>query len=481
MTEHWFCPMARNTLIFVLVVSAAALGLTEREALLTALGRNADITVSRLSAKSDSLWLESVESGWLPSVTTDMSQDYTPYDTSYMSLGGVTSRPSVSTSMTVTAEEAVPGGGRLYASVSGTRDKPIQASSPDISSSAGLGFTQPLLRDAWRYGGLDHSVRIRRLDNARFTIEQRKTVLATCSQVRRAYWALCGKLALQHVFCEEQAHAKELLAADRRRFEIGKVAPIDTLSSRLDFIKAAERYLGARADAEVARRDLAVMLDLETEATVVDTLPAVRIHDLPQVDELLRRAETFDPQLRIFETLAEKLMILEGHARNALLPYLDVSAEYSRTSTGDNLFEGSRQFGENTVVSLILRYSVPTKPRRIAVTRAGLDTQKNDISHEEYKRELRRRVDELAFLWERETESIKYGRTAREIAHRQLVAAQAGFEIGTVERLALGKAKNDYVDASVQLVQKEIAMKRLEIIFDEMTGAVFTRFGLEFE
>jgi len=92
---------------------------------------------------------------------------------------------------------------------------------------------------------------------------------------------------------------------------------------------------------------------------------------------------------------------------------------------------------------------------------------------------LKNQVNELYFAWNQELEQLRLSQTSREIAKKQLHAAEKNLELGAVDMYTKIKAKNDYINAELQYLRRQISMKRLEIIFDEITGNVLTKFGVE--
>ncbi len=478
MTSSCIGQACLGVVLSLALASVAADPVTERDVVVHALDNNADIRVRRLDVRTDSLSLEAVESGWLPQLDLQAAEEYEPVDTSSQ---GARNSPSLTSSGSATVTQAIPGGGTATAGVEAGRASMTNGDSVTYAKGLTLALNQPLLKDAWRHGALDYQVRIQRLDHKQFTLQQRKAILSRVSEVRTLFWDCYEKEILCAVLAAQKDYTEKLAQSVRERYRLGEVPPIDTLSSLLEYLTASQRLIEADGARDVARQKLSVALMDESRATIADTSVPVQIGELPAPEEFVRMAEDFDPQLRIFEILAEKLEEDYGHSRNQLLPRLDLGASYSRSASGDAPASASAAFSANAVISLIAQYSFPTKPRRIAVEKAQLEQDKNRISTEQYRKQLVQQVDELVRLWEQERKTLAIAEASRDIARKQFDAADAGYRLGTLDRLSLVKAENDYRDASVRLVQKQIVMKKLEIAFEEITGAVFTRFGVDLE
>jgi len=71
-----------------------------------------------------------------------------------------------------------------------------------------------------------------------------------------------------------------------------------------------------------------------------------------------------------------------------------------------------------------------------------------------------------------------YSKKTKEIADKQLEAAQAGYNLGTIDRLSLVDAENSFLSASIDLLRSQLTMKRILIVVEEVTGTVLERFGV---
>ena len=463
--------------------------LTEREALLSGLEHRYEIRILRLENRIDSLKVESVRARRLPQITVAAGVSGVPYDSAGMRLRDArgagfdtgSSTTSLVTADSLSVSQYLPGGGSVAAGATfGNEAFWDGADSAVRSIAAGISVTQPLLRDAWRFGEVDYALRIARLDNKLFTLEQKKRLLSFCSDIRTRYWALYEAQSLATLYRTELAYARERTATERARFSIGLAAPLDTLSAELSLINATARLHDAQSDELQTREELAFYAGVVDSQVTIDTAAAVDCASLSPPEEMLRRVEAFDPRLRIFEVAAERLELTRAQVRNSLLPRVDVRASWSRSTVKTHPSEPEEFYG-NAVIGLIASYAFPLKPRRLELAGAAASLEKNRLERENYREEVRLRLRELNRSWERERRAIEIALAAREIAGQTLAASREGFKAGTVDRLSLDKAENDFRSASVDLLRKRLLMKRLEIVFDEMTGATLSRCGVEMQ
>jgi outer membrane protein TolC len=277
----------------------------------------------------------------------------------------------------------------------------------------------------------------------------------------------------------EEAHFAEVqLNVDRTRHSLGLAASLDTLSAKLAWINAISRLHDAESNEMQTREELAFYCGLDFKSVVIDSTLAVSLTRLPPPEQMIREAEQFDPQLRIFDVAAERLELTRAHTRNSLLPNVDLTASMRRSHSESTEEE---HFFSNSVIGLIASYAFPVKSRKLALEKTNVSIKVNDLERKQYKKELLLKVRELNRSWEREFRSIEIARSARQIAEQTLDATREGHSVGTVDRLSLDKAENDYRIAVIDLLEKEIIMKQLEIVFDELTGATLTRLGVAIE
>ncbi|MBN1575015.1 MAG: TolC family protein [Chitinispirillaceae bacterium] len=472
----------------VIVLQPEAGTLSEQKALLAGLENRYEIRILRIENRIDSLNVETARSQWLPQVSASTGVSYLPHDSTGFafrdSLGGL-HRSTTATSSSIAAADSLsiaqhlPGGGVIGGGFGLNYERSLRGDDSTLrSSSAAVSYTQPLLRDAWRFDPVAHSVRIARLDNQQFTLEQKKRLLSYCSDIRTRYWKLYEAQSLASFYKSELAYARERMTSERARHSIGTAAPLDTLDAKLALINATARLHDAESDELQAREELAFYAGIAVDEAVIDSTAPIECASLPPPDSMLWRAEQFDPQLRIFDVAAERLELTRVHTRNSLLPRVDLNASWNR-SLSESSASGSERFYGNSVIGLIASYAFPVKPRRLALAGNAASAEKNSLDRKRYREQLRLGIRELDRSWERERRGIEIAAAARQIAGQTLAATREGFSAGTVDRLSLDKAENDFRSACIELLRKQLLMKHLEIIFDEMTGLTLFRLGVD--
>ncbi|MBD3421483.1 MAG: hypothetical protein GF398_15300 [Chitinivibrionales bacterium] len=476
-------PTTWNLLLSVCVVAVTAgEQLTEQDAIAHALDAGSQFRILLINRASDSLSTQSVESDELPQLEFDAS-----YRTSFNdSLEDLAAEDLVhQAKAAVSGKKSIRGGGSVSGAVSETVTHDASDNQTKFSTAFGISYDHELLKNSGRYSSAQYAILIRRIDAHKFRLEQKKRLLGDISDVRMMYWNLYEKLILLDIAKAARDLAHKDLQTARIKHEIGEGSQLDTLSAALEFLRAQRRLLIATTSISQARRSLALAVGADEDSVEIDTARRPDIGDFPPPHEFISKARTFDPRLRIFETAFKKLQLNKDKLKNDMLPSARAGISVGRTFTSiidgfnsDGITGAASSHSDNAVISLILSYNLPATKRRISIRQTEYDIDKNRLEQNEYHTELMHRIRSLLDSWRQEKEDLRISRAARAIAQKQLDAATRGFELGAVDNLSLLKARNDFIDTAVETLRKIIALKKLEITFDEITGESLAKFGV---
>jgi outer membrane protein TolC len=270
-------------------------------------------------------------------------------------------------------------------------------------------------------------------------------------------------------------YARRRLDLERARFAIGTVALIDTLSASLQMAQAQQALFGDSLLLLKARNQLALTLMSRPDSLALVDSVAFELNSLPAAEQLLAQVQHYNPDRQIFELTAQRLQLQQERAKNQLLPDL-------RANVSVALDDDTEQWSlyNRSVVSLLVSYSLPVRKKRNLLAEIKLEEQKNSYGTQLNDQQLRVAVEELVTTWDQERQRLDLAKTSQNIANQHFIAAQRGYELGTVDYLRYIEAENSLRDASLQLLSQQIGLKRLEITFDELSGNLFARFGVTF-
>ena len=206
------------------------------EAVTLALEQNLDLRVERINPQIQDLSIAEARSVYVPTLsTTFISDNQNNPNNSFLSGGGAASNTVFQQLQdTVQVVQELPwAGGRYSASWDGTRSTTTSiftAVDPQLRSNFRLNYTQPLLRNL-SIDGPRQQIAITRANREISSIQLRRAIVQTRRTVRNAYWDLVFAQSFLEVQRQSLELAQELLRGNRRRVEVGSMAPIDIVQA----------------------------------------------------------------------------------------------------------------------------------------------------------------------------------------------------------------------------------------------------------
>ena len=181
-------------------------------------------------------------------------------------------------------------GGRVTLNGDLIRRSGSSFTSYNYSSDAGLSFTQPLLKNAW----IDSTRQTILVNKRTLKINElalRNQVMTTVTSVQQAYYELVFARDNVRVQAASLELAEKLAADNKRRVEVGALAPLDE--------KQSESQVAARrSDLLSARRDLEIQVN-NLKNLIGDDFGAWATTALEPADKLLAVAQTLNVQVNI--------------------------------------------------------------------------------------------------------------------------------------------------------------------------------------
>ena len=234
----------------------------------------------------------------------------------------------------------------------------------NYQTDAGISLTQPLLKNAW----IDSTRQTILVNKKTLKIDElalRNQVITTVNSVQQAYYELV--FARDNVRVQEASLelAEKLLADNKRRVEVGALAPLDE--------KQSESQVAARrSDLLSARRDLEIQLNLIKSFLGDDYVswaaiilePADKLVALPQtfnVQDSWRSGMSLRPDLQSSKEAIERQNIVLRYNYNQLFPSLDLTLTYGHNGLGRTVDTGLNgiQRGDNQFYSYGIVLSFP--------------------------------------------------------------------------------------------------------------------------
>lgn len=413
--------------------------LSLNECIEMALAHNLDIRIQQQQPKMDRFTLESSYAAWDPTFTARASHNYNS------SPGGTDAQGRPLPSREINNDTLSPGltgalpTGLTYSLASNGGLQDNNNVSTDYTTSAQISVTQPLLKNMW----IDDARR--QLLLSRRTVKSSELgvsmqAMSTISAVEQAYYDLV--FAEQNVGVQKMALelAQRLLEENKKRVEVGALAPLDE--------KQAESQVAARqADLITANRQLADQQNA-LKKLIMDDFSAWRPVYIKPTDKLLPLAQTFDlqeswrtgieqrPDLAQSRLDLEKQDIQLRYTRNQLYPALDLFGSFGQNGLGPNMGNAIRDIekGENPKHSFGIVLTIPLGNRaaRSAHNSAKALKEQLLLRYKKLEQDTVVNIDNSVRLAQANYEQIEATRKAREYAEAALDAEQ--------KKLANGKS-----------------------------------------
>ena len=367
-----------------------------------------------------------------------------------------------STAGSVTVRNYLPTGTLVFLSGEATHTD-TNLAPDDYLGAWTFGVTQSLLRGR----GLDvNLVELKQARNlaAQSEHEFRRRVLEIAAVVEDAYWEFV--LANEVVKIREFAVslADEQLRRNEDLFSVGKIVEGDVMSARAEKASRTADLTDARA--AIRSQTLALIRLLNPEADRVWALTFAPV-DQPEVTQVAVNPELSDQlAMQYRPELAESQLELANRdldvlrTRNGLLPRLDLTATYGRTSRGTSSSDASAFLDssafDNFRVGLDFETPILYRGERARHDRAKLYQAQAGASVSDVEQGVATQVRQAIVEVERQWERIGATQEAVNSRLEELRIAQ--------DRNAVGKATN----LDVQIVQRNLIQAEV----DEVTARV---------
>lgn len=404
-----------------------------------ALAHNLDIRIQQESPKQSRFTLDGSYSAWDPRFTTRMAHTYNS------SPGGTDAQGRPLPSREINNESVSPGlsgtlpTGMTYDLTSSGGFQDNNNVSSEYSSSAVITVTQPLLKNMW-IDDARRTILINRRNLRSSELGVTLQTMNTVAAVEQAYFDLI--FAQENVKVQQSALqlAERLLSENKKRVEVGAMAPLDE--------KQAESQVAARqADLINAQRQLADQQNA-LKKLITDEYSVWHTTFIQPTDKLLPLPQTFDlqeswrtgiemrPDLEQQRIELDKQNIQLRYTKNQLFPQLDLFGSFGQNGLGPNFGNVIRDVeeGENPRHSFGIQLSIPLGNRsaRSAYNIAKSTKEQLLLRYKKLEQDTVVNIDNSVRLAQSNYEQIESTRKAREYAEAALDAEQ--------KKLANGKS-----------------------------------------
>jgi outer membrane protein TolC len=428
------------------------------DCLTEALAHNLDLQIQRYEPQISLYDLHSAYAGYDPTFNFSATRDH-----NHSGAVGFPSSISDSDSFRSGLVGATPWGMSydLSGSLAETRSFSSLTNGTDGSGGqAGVSVTQPLLRNFW-------------VDNTRVSIsvaknrlkfsEQglRQQIITTVTDVENAYYELIYAREYLHVQQQALALAQTQLDQDKKRVELGSLAPLDVQQDEAQVAQSRASLIAAQFNLAVAQNSLKNLLtdsylkwhdiDIAPTATMTPTRQVLDVQD-SWSKGMAQRPDLLQAKLNI-----EQQGIQLKYLRNQIFPQLDLVGSYGVNGSGREFSDALGQYstGNRPYYSYGAQLSIPLSNAR---ARNGLKTGKANeqqllLSLKKLEQNVMVQIDNAVKQAQSAWEGAEATRQARTYAEAALDAEQKKYAVGKSTTFTVLQLQNNLTSARSQEIR----------------------------
>ena len=379
---------------------------------------------------------------------------------------------------------------------------------PSIQDTLNFRITQPLLRDRGR--GIQRiPILIARSQYDISQTQARNRILGVIGQAENIYWQVVSNREALNVQENNLELRNRFLQRSRRELELGAISELDIYQPEQNFANAqvgvtralyrlqqaedrVRRQIGADLHPDI--RNLPVVLTESADAPIY--MPSY------EPDETIRKALALRPEVLQRRKSLEIDDYNIKRFTNQQRPDLSVTASYSATGLGGNLYENSLLGGGSTrllesggfpdAMSQLLQFGFPTytlgvtlelplRNRRAAVDLANTVLQKKRNMYELRSLEQEIRLDVLNAITgvELSKAAIQQAAVALDFSQKRLDAENRKYDLGVSTAFIVLDAQDDLVQSQADLLQESINYRLAVVTLLQATGELLEARGIQ--
>lgn len=330
------------------------------------------------------------------------------------------------------------------------RSFPGTIGTDEYSGGAGITLGLPLLRDFW-IDGPRATIQINRR-NLRISEEQlRQQVMLTVLEVEQAYYNLIYARENVRVQATALDLASQLLRENRKRVEVGALAPLDEKQTEAEVSATRATLIDAERSLSQQQNILkGLITDKYPEWNEINLEPAEALVAVPTTSDLhdsWRKGLSQRPDLMQLKYALERTGITLKFRKNQLFPQLDLTGSYGHGERGDSFRDvlGDLPRGRNPRYSVGVSLDIPLG-NRAARSRYRSAKEAESQALVDYKRleqDIMIQIDDAVKLIRSSFERVEATRAARAFAQEALAAEQKKLENGKVTAFFVLQAQRD--------------------------------------
>lgn len=462
-----------------------------------ALSANLNIQSARLDPVIQNYSLRTAYAAFTPTFSTNLSYNNSANQSTSQLDGGartVSERITFNSSLS----QQIPWyGGRLSANFNNSRNETNSAfatRNPSFSSSVNLSYTQPLLAGL----SIDNqraALQTQTIQSEITDLQLESQIESITAQVRQRYWALRASIEQIEIQRRSLEQAQEIRQQNQVRLEAGQATPYQVIQTDAQVASAEQALLNAEINwrnAELAFKQL--LLDgaddeLLTQRIIPSDLPTV-VDQAVNLDAAIEAALGSRIDLRASRQQIDIAELNLDVTQSNALPDLSLSASYSLSGVGGDLFQRDQLGGDPILVqqggyldglqsiadfdtptwNLTLSGSYPlgTNSQKLNAERAELQLQKQALSLRTQELNVVTQVTSAGLAVRNTFLQYQAAVRNREAAEQNTAAELARLQVGVATNFEVVQAQNQLTSARLSELQSLINHVNAIANFDQV-------------
>ncbi len=355
----------------------------------------------------------------------------------------------------------------------------------DFSSFSGLSITQPLLKD-FGTGANNFSIKIARKNFEISDWAFKQQIINTISNAIDTYYALYFAEKNLEVAVETRAITQQLVDNNRKRVEVGRMAPSDVVL----------------AEAILARRDVNILIAERALRNQQNRFKAIISDNIePLLNWDVRPEPLQDPSYREIDVASDYEIALTHRPdfhqiqidrdiremtarrnRNQRLPELDLVTSYGYASRDDGFSSSLKALNDGRneayTIGAVFRYPLGNKSAKAQLQIAKSRLLQSEINIERFKQDILLQLDGAAYGVQKSWERIQAAMNSSSLAEQSLTADRRRLETGVGNTRFVINRQTELASAQVSVFRAITDYYRDLTDYDRLLGITLEKYNI---
>ena len=368
----------------------------------------------------------------------------------------------------------------------------------------------PALPQRVRRGGQQDEIEIAKIGVSSSNETFRATVIQTISDVERAYWDLSAAIYNYQVQKESLKLAQDLLDLNRKKVEVGTLAPIQITEAEASVASREQGVIVAGAEIRAAEDNLRLIMNIAPDApdwemALVPADPAVFEPQPIDRESMIQTALERRPEVATAQNSVRSADLQHRLTENLKKPTLNGIASYRTAgdntdyslidANGDGIPDLSQNIREgywgtsadelfktvNHDWALGVNFSIPIGNReaKAGEARARIALEQNEMALESVKRKITVEVRNTVLAVETAAKAVTAARVNVRLQEKKLEAEQKRYDNGMSTSFQVLTFQTDLTNARSQLITAMSAYQKSLVNLAAVIGTLPEQRGVK--